>query len=208
MRSGIVALGVTSTLVLALLLAACQNGSETPAGVATPTATSETAQAIPQEALPDTLPDPFIFRSDGTPLEADAEQEIIYTVQPGENLATIAAQFDVTVAEIQRLNGIADPSVLRAGDELRIPIKDQDRIAASSDAAAAQEGGGPPPGEPYTVEPGDTLFDIGVRFGFDWEMLQAYNNLTDFQAGNLQAGQVLIIPPPQDEEEAESEPPG
>ena len=44
-----------------------------------------------------------------------------YTVQPGDNLTTIGARFGVTVADLARANGIADPNRLRAGQSLNIP---------------------------------------------------------------------------------------
>ena len=71
------------------------------------------------------------------------------------------------------------------------------------------------PGEPYTIQSGDTLIDIGVAFGIDYLEIAAHNNLTEFEIENLQVGQVIIIPPLTDdetdseaEEDVPSEPPG
>jgi LysM repeat protein len=50
------------------------------------------------------------------PLSAAAS----YVVQPGDTLSEIAEQFGVTVEALQRLNGIADPSHIRDGVELRL----------------------------------------------------------------------------------------
>ncbi len=44
-----------------------------------------------------------------------------YTVQRGDSLATIAAQFDTTFFELARMNGIANPDVLKVGQVLTVP---------------------------------------------------------------------------------------
>ncbi len=44
-----------------------------------------------------------------------------YVVRPGDSLWTIAAKFGVGVQDIARANEIPDPSVIRVGQELRVP---------------------------------------------------------------------------------------
>ena len=44
-----------------------------------------------------------------------------YTVQRGDSLALIAAQFDINYFELARLNGITNPDVLRVGQVLQVP---------------------------------------------------------------------------------------
>jgi len=43
-----------------------------------------------------------------------------YTVQPADNLTQIARRFGTTVSELARLNGIANPSAIYAGQVLRL----------------------------------------------------------------------------------------
>ena len=193
---------------VAVLLAAC--GGDDESDLPTPEEIARIDETIPMEALPDPLPEAVIVRDDGSPQVEEARDEIIYTVLPGDSLAAIAIRFGIDATELQRINGIVDPSVLRAGDELRVPVlegTEAERIAASLDDEEAAELG-PPPGEEYTVQPGDTLFDIGLSFGISYLDIQAYNRLTDFQAGNLPVGSILIIPPPEEEETGTGEPPG
>ena len=205
------ALLATVAITALTVIAACNGGGDGANGPAGAGAAA-TANEIAVEPLPEVLPEPFIFRGEGVELqEEQARQEILYTVSPGDTLQLIAQVFGVSTAQIQRINGIADPSVLRAGDELRIPVlpgTEAERIAASLDQPE-EDFAGPPPGEQYVIGPGDTLVDIGVRVGIDWQELQRYNRLSEFEANNLVVGNTLVIPPPEDEEEAgPTEPPG
>lgn len=49
-----------------------------------------------------------------------------------------------------------------------------------------------PGGQTYTVQPGDTLFSIALRFGLTVDELAQANQITD--PSTIYAGQVLIIP--------------
>ncbi len=203
-----------------LLTVACNQADNPPAP--TPTAVEGTAPVevveIPVEALPDPLPEPYLFRDEFT-IESEPVTETIYVVQPGDTLAQIAEQFCLTVAEIQRLNNIVDITQISIGQELRIPIREGGCGAAAPEGAeggtdesaqAAQECL-----ERYTVQPGDTLADIGFAYGLTWQDVAQYNGLTDAEANTLQVGQVLCIPPPPEpepepveEQQANPEPPG
>jgi len=54
----------------------------------------------------------------------------IHRVQPGEHLSGIAARYGTTVAAIARANGIANPSLIYAGQLLRIPARASSSVAA------------------------------------------------------------------------------
>lgn len=49
-------------------------------------------------------------------------------------------------------------------------------------------------GRTHRVQPGDTLYDIGVAYGVPWEAIAAANGLP--ANATLQVGQELVIPPP------------
>ena len=72
---------------------------------------TEPATALPQE--PTTLE---------TPLPTPTLELVEYIVQAGDTLGTIAAQFEISVADIIYVNNLENPDVLSVGQVLYIPI--------------------------------------------------------------------------------------
>jgi LysM repeat protein len=89
----------------------------TPTITATATAT-QTPTETPTETA--TLEPTFTPTNEPPPTEVPPEQ-ITYTVKRGDTLAKIAARFGVNLQEIVRLNDIANPSSIRAGQKLTLP---------------------------------------------------------------------------------------
>jgi len=108
---------------------------------------------------------------------------VVHTVQSGETLSSIAIQYSVTVEEIQQTNGLKD-ALIRAGDELVIPIPQV--VSENSNQV------GVPTVFRYTVQPGDTIVSIAVRFGATVEGILSANGISasDF----IRPEQVLRIP--------------
>ena len=77
--------------------------------------TATTAAPPPPQTVPATTqaPPPPTTRGPG--------EILIYTVQPGDTLFSIATQFGVTVDQIVELNNITDPNVIFVEDQLSIP---------------------------------------------------------------------------------------
>lgn len=46
-----------------------------------------------------------------------------HTIQPGETLSGIALEYGITVEELVKLNNIADPNAIQAGQVLIVPAK-------------------------------------------------------------------------------------
>ncbi|MFV0296850.1 MAG: LysM peptidoglycan-binding domain-containing protein [Hyphomicrobiaceae bacterium] len=53
-----------------------------------------------------------------------------HTVSPRDSLYGIAREYGTTVAELQRVNGVSDPTKLRAGTVLKVPGKSTGRASA------------------------------------------------------------------------------
>jgi len=64
-----------------------------------------------------------------------AAQPVYHTVQPGQTIWRIANTYGLTVDELARANGIADPSRVAAGDRLRIPGASTPREVPAAPAA-------------------------------------------------------------------------
>lgn len=98
---------------------------------------------------------------------------IIYTVKPGDSLYKIAKDHGTTVNDLARLNGIAFPNDIYAGQSIKIPLqKDM-------------------PSKWYVVNAGDTLYYIAQQFGTTIDALVENNNITD--PNLIYPGQILRI---------------
>ena len=113
-----------------------------------------------------------------------------YTVQRGDSLATIAAQFGTNYIALAQMNGIDDPDVLHVGQVLQVP--------APAGAPAPTTGAAAPAAQPttatYTVQRGDSLSTIAAQFNINYFELARMNGITDMD--NLHVGQVLTVPGP------------
>lgn len=107
-----------------------------------------------------------------------------YTVQPGNTLSGIAAQYHTTVANLVAMNHLSNPNALQVGQVLQVGGAPSQ--AASTAPATHQSS------TSYTVQPGNTLGQIASQFGLSWQTLAAANHLSNPNA--LQVGEVLSIP--------------
>src|SRR3990172_7527383 len=185
--------------------------------------------SIPTATAPANLPDPILLgesqTSGGTPLTG-ASGETTYTVKSGDTLYGIAAQLGIPasdqaawVADVLKLNSIADVTLLRAGQEIRLP-----RVSATPRATGTATprptgtapGTTPTPtsttvattatprptvvggGGTYTVVSGDYPFLIAQKLGVPESQQAAWVQqliaLNSIDPSNLQVGQVLQLP--------------
>jgi LysM repeat protein len=115
--------------------------------------------------------------------------EATHTVQRGESLAIIAAQYGTTFVVLAEMNGIANPDVLHVGQVLRVPAPAT--APAPTDTGAAAPAPAPTTGT-YTVQRGDSLAIIAAKFNINYFELAQLNGITDVDV--LRVGQVLRVP--------------
>lgn len=122
-----------------------------------------------------------------TPIPTASSGGVIrHRVRQGETLLAIAGIYGITVEEIQAANSMADV-LIRAGDELIIPMGAEAGQAGASDTVASRF--------EYTVQLGDTIVSIAASFGSTVEEILRANGLVnnDF----IRPGDVLLIPVPE-----------
>jgi len=115
---------------------------------------------------------------------------IVYRVRSGDVLGSIAIRYGVRVSDLQKWNNLRN-NTIRIGQPLNIWLKPNTNttqvVASAKPKTPAPLSGS----KTYTVQPGDTLWDISRRFnGLTIEKIKSLNNLT---SSKLQPGQQLII---------------
>lgn len=114
-----------------------------------------------------------------------------YEVQNGDSLSKIAARFGVGTRELADLNKIKDPNNIRIGQKLVLPDYAKEQPASSSKPKAKAKATVPDGAETYTVQAGDMLSKIAVKYGIKTADLRAANNLS---GDKIIVGQKLVIP--------------
>ncbi len=94
---------------------------------------------------------------------------VVHVVAHGDTLADIAAHFGTTVAALIAANQLANPDLIRIGQELNLPPSGSAPAAAPATTDT----------QTHTVAPGETLAGIAARYGLDPETLAATNGITD-----------------------------
>ena len=198
--------------------------------------------SVPTATPPATLPEPILLGTatdpiggtnpQGTPTGGTTGSAATYTVKPGDTLAAIAASQGVTgpdqaawIAEVLRLNNIADARLLAAGQELSLPrtsapANATPRPGTTPSTSSTPRPGTTPPtsntprpgttpttgstpstggGNTYVVQSGDTPAGIATKVGVPASQQQAWITqllqLNNVTAQTLQIGQTLNLPP-------------
>ncbi|CDO37038.1 LysM peptidoglycan-binding domain-containing protein [Novosphingobium sp. KN65.2] len=111
---------------------------------------------------------------------ANAAQEAVHVVEPGETLNGIANRAGVDAGDLAKANNLQAPFVVRVGQELAIP-----RGSATDSSPAAASG-------TYEVTFGETLYGIANRTGAPASAIASANGLEPPYV--LRIGQKLTIP--------------
>ncbi len=210
--SALMMLSVVSGLALAQQTHIVQSG-ETLFSIAT-----QYGRTVAEVAQANGLSEPYIIHRGNqliiptpggatqAPAEAPAAQQpsgtTTYTVQRGDSLAMIAAQYDTTYLILAQMNAITYPDILHVGQVLQVP--------APAGTTATTETGPTVTAQPtttgvYTVQRGDSLALIAAQFGVNYFELAQMNGIANPDI--LHVGQVLQIPglPPPEPEPAPAE---
>jgi LysM repeat protein len=142
-----------------------------------------------------------------TPTPVAPPDKCIYVIQAGDTLYSVAFELDIFPEDFYPVNPelAANPNSLYIGQEIRIPdcISETATVDPNApavpvvpDASPATQA--PPPSgsaQTYTVQSGDNLFRISLRFGITVEQLVAANPGTLVNQNTvIQPGMILNIP--------------
>jgi LysM repeat protein len=114
----------------------------------------------------------------------------VHIVQPGETLFRISLKYGVTVAAIQAANGLVN-TLIYPGQTLIIPDPGAPAAASAQPAQPVEQSAPALADGTHIVQPGETLFKIGLKYNVSWTAIQAANGIVGTK---IYAGQRLIIP--------------
>ena len=125
-----------------------------------------------------------------------------HTVKSGETVRALAARFGLSQKELMRLNGLKDPTKLRAGAVVKYPVAAA--ISEDADGGGVEAGDEPAAASPedllpadwqwHAVQRGESLSQIAARYGQDRRSLEQVNALPS--GAFIHEGLRLKIPPP------------
>jgi len=137
------------------------------------------ALLIPGVAAPSTAEGSGSSTAEPGSAATSTQEVVIHVVQPNETLNSIALDYGVSAAEIAAANAIANPNLLRVGQNLIIPGVTPRQVMERR-------------GTWHTVQSGETLFSIAQRYGVSIEAIMVANDLRD--PNTIVVGQRLLIP--------------
>ena len=98
---------------------------------------------------------------------------LIYTIKKGDNLYSIAKNYNITLEELINFNQQGS-TLLHIGEQLLIPINNQTNNNIQ-----------------YVIKPGDTLYNIAKRYNTNVDEIKRINNLNN---NMLKIGETILIP--------------
>ncbi len=125
---------------------------------------------------------------------------VLHRVRPGESVWSIARRYDVPVALIAAWNNLKDPSRIKAGERLALFLDKggrelaaratlpQTRFADAEDGRAADNSVANT--TYYTVQSGDTLWEIARRFRVTPDNIRRWNGL---ESDIIHPGTMLVL---------------
>ncbi len=120
-----------------------------------------------------------------TRAEPDANGRIVHEVQQGQTAWAIAAVYGVDLDEMLRINNLTRPVVLRPGDKIIVKLGQGETPPPT-----------PTPITEYTIQQGQTIWEVAVTHGLTVDQLLEYNGLT--RQDVILPGTVLRLVPPEE----------
>jgi LysM repeat protein len=147
----------------------------------TPTEEGEDETALGETPEPSVTPEPTVnpypVSEPFAPGDDIVNGPLIYSVQPGDTLGSIAAEFDVDVADLAEANGLSEDDPIYVGGQLIV-----NGLTFVAPETVAR----------YTIQPGDTLNELAFAFDTTVHMLAQLNGIVNYQ--QLEVGTQILVP--------------
>jgi LysM repeat protein len=138
------------------------------------------SSTTPQAGAAPVLTPTLALEATPTPPSGETFQ---YVVRDGDTLGSVAVRFGTDIDTLRALNNL-DSDALYVGQPLYVPL---------IEGITAEGMPSPTPGPiPYTIQEGDTLSAIALRFGVETIQIIEANNLLN--SDNLIVGSTILIP--------------
>lgn len=137
--------------------------------------------------LTDTPP-PAIKENSTVSAPAPPAAEGSYTVKQGDSIERIARKTGVSVATLNKLNGLKPNSIIHPGKTLKLPGNTSTAAAAPEKSPAAMDV------RTHTVQSGDTYYKISMKYGVSVDDLIAANPGVNHRA--LRLGEKIKVSKP------------
>lgn len=114
---------------------------------------------------------------------------ITHTVQKGETYWTISQKYGVSLSSLLSYNGATNNSSLNIGDIVKVP---KSSSSGSSSGGSSSSSGAYVTYTTYSVQDGDTLWNIAIKHGIPYSELLEVNSLSE--SSYIYTGMKLTIP--------------
>ncbi len=132
----------------------------------------------------------LLAKVDGIPMYVPpVPPYIVHRVRNGESLSVIAEKYRTSVRAIMAMNNLRKSSFIRAGWKLKVPTGKRKSYRSSRPPVQAAKVKGNL--LEYTVQKGDSLWEIANRYN---TTVRAIRSLNQLRSTTLTIGQVLLIP--------------
>ncbi len=147
--------------------------SPTPTVQATATSTATRVTSTPTST-------PTPTRATPTPV-----QQVTYVVQPGDTLSEIAVRFGVTLAALIEANDISDPTLIRPGLVLIIPVPGATVVASTASTPTPTPIAQSTPTPTRTRTPTPTPVPVAMSGKIAFAVWNIYTNMYDLYISNI-----------------------
>ncbi len=130
--------------------------------------------------LDDTSVVPPVEKPDEGETDPTPEKTKRITIRWGDTLSALAIKYNTTVSELVKLNNIANPNLIYAGETLLVPTNEADDNSSTGENT-----------EIYTVKSGDTLSRIAQRYNTTVMRIASDNNIQNIHL--IYPGQQLQV---------------